>query len=89
MNRAGSETQKKGYRNGATAVPPSNRIKLKNSSTIMIGNSHHFLLCFRKDQNSTSKVGRLFEADLPNSVDFFCRRVLDMHILQFHQNWLK
>jgi len=56
-----------------------------------IRNSHHFLLCLRKNQNSTSKGVLFFCASLLNSPDFSpplegafdCREFLDICILQF------
>ncbi len=76
--------------NGAIAVPPNSMSKPKRSSIINMGNSHHFLLCLRKNQNSTSKGVRFFCASLLNSPDFSpplegvfdCREFLDIRILQ-------
>src|SRR5580704_7617227 len=40
---------------GAAAVPERNTSTPKNTITTTIGSSHHFLLCFRKYQNSATK----------------------------------
>ncbi len=69
--------------NGAIAVPPNNMSKPRRSSIINIGNSHHFLLCLRKNQNSTSKGVRFFCASFLNSLDFSRPEFLDIRILQF------
>ncbi len=77
--------------NGAIAVPPNNMSKPRRSSIINIGNSHHFLLCLRKNQNSASKGVRFSCANLLNSPDcspllegvFDFREFLDICILHF------
>jgi hypothetical protein len=68
---------------GAIAVPPSSTSKHNRSSMISIGNSHHFLLCLRKNQNSTGKDGCFWGAASLNLPDFFCRGFLAIYILHF------
>src|SRR5579864_1077598 len=41
--------------NGAAAVPERNTSRPSMTITTTIGSSHHFLLCFRKYQNSATK----------------------------------
>jgi len=48
-----------------------------------IGNSHHFLLCLRKNQNSTSRDGRFLGVTSLNLLDFFCGGFSAIDILRF------